>query len=73
MKGRGRYDNDDDSNHNSWMLLRDLRHLNRRSPYLGACTRQNEGAMIELPSIFLALILAVLIISAHVNRSKIFV
>jgi len=71
-KGRGRHDNDDDSDHSSWMVLRDFRHLDRGSPYLGARARSKEGTMIELSPTFVTLLFAALIIIAQLKRSKIF-
>jgi hypothetical protein len=69
---QGRHDNDDDCDHNYWVVLRDLRHLDRRSPYFGAGARSKDGTMIELPETFLTLLFAILIISAQLKRSKIF-
>ena len=66
----GRHHNDDDSYHSSWMVLRDIRHLNRRSPYLGAGARSKT--MIELSPTFVTLLFAALIIIAQLKRSKIF-
>jgi len=54
------------------MVLRDFRHLDRGSPYLGARARSKEGTMIELSPTFVTLLFAALIIIAQLKRSKIF-
>jgi hypothetical protein len=71
-EGSRRHHDDDDIYHNYWMVLRDLRHLDRRSPHLGTGARSKEGTMIELSPAFLTLLFAILIISAQLKRSKIF-
>jgi len=71
-KGRGRHDNVNDSYHSYWMVFRDFRHFDRRSPYLGAGARSKEGTMIELSPTFVTLLFAALIIIAQLKRSKIF-
>ena len=66
-----RYDNDDDSDHSCWMVFSNLHYLDRRGPYLGAGPRSKDGTMIELPPTLLILLFAILIVIAHLKRSRI--